>query len=36
MVLSLYVIAIALINFGSVVAQCGLGDCHTAGFALLK
>jgi disulfide bond formation protein DsbB len=36
MVLSLYVIAIALINFGSVVVQCGLGQCHTMGYALLK
>jgi disulfide bond formation protein DsbB len=34
--LSLYVIAIALINFGSVVVQCGLGQCHTTGYALLK
>ena len=33
---SLYVIAIALINFGSVVVQCGLGQCHTTGYALLK
>lgn len=35
-ILSLYVIAIALINFGSVVVQCGLGECHTTGYALLK
>lgn len=35
-VLSLYIIAIALINFGSVVVQCGLGQCHTSGYALLK
>jgi disulfide bond formation protein DsbB len=35
-VLSLYVIAIALINFGSVVVQCGLGQCHTTGYVLLK
>jgi hypothetical protein len=34
--LSLYVIAIALANFGSVVVQCGLGQCHTTGYALLK
>jgi hypothetical protein len=33
--LSLYVIAIALINFGSVVVQCGIGQCHTTGYALL-
>jgi disulfide bond formation protein DsbB len=36
MVLSLYVIAIALINFGSVVVQCGLGQCHTTSYALLR
>jgi len=36
MVLSLYFIAIVLINFGSVVVRCGLAECHTAGFALLK
>ena len=35
-ILSLYVIAIALINFGSVAVQCGLGECHTTGYALLK
>src|SRR4051794_4060839 len=35
MLLSLYVIAIALINLGSVVLQCGLGECHTARYALL-
>jgi disulfide bond formation protein DsbB len=36
MLLSLYVIAISLVNFGSVVVQCGLGECHTTGYALLK
>jgi disulfide bond formation protein DsbB len=36
MLLSIYVIAIALINFGSVVVQCGLGECHTMDYALLK
>src|SRR5436305_560626 len=35
-VVSLYVIAIALVNFGSVVVQCGLGQCHTTGYVLLK
>jgi len=35
-ILSLYVIVIALINFGSVVVQCGAGECHTTGYALLK
>jgi disulfide bond formation protein DsbB len=35
-VLSLYVIAIALINFGSVVVQCGLSQCHTMGYDLLQ
>jgi disulfide bond formation protein DsbB len=34
--LSLYVIAIALVNFGSVVVQCGLSQCHTMGYDLLK
>jgi len=34
--LSLYVTAIALINFGSVVVQCGAGQRHTTGYALLK
>jgi hypothetical protein len=35
-VLSLYLIAVALINVRSVVVQCGLGQCHTTGYALLK
>lgn len=35
-VLSLYIIALALINLGSVVVQCGIGQCHTTGYALLK
>jgi disulfide bond formation protein DsbB len=34
--LSLYVIATALVNLGSVVVQCGLSQCHTTGYALLK
>ena len=33
---SLYVIVVALVNFGSVVLQCGLGQCHTTGYALLR
>ena len=33
--LSLYVIAICLINFGSVLVQCGLDACHTSGYKLL-
>jgi disulfide bond formation protein DsbB len=33
---SLYVVAIALINFGSVVVQCGLSQCHTTDYALLE
>ena len=32
---SLYVIAIALINFGSVILQCGVDACHTSGYRLL-
>lgn len=34
-VLSLYVLAICLINFGSVIVQCGFGECHTFGYKLL-
>ena len=33
--LSLYVIALSLINLVSVVLQCGLGQCHTFGYELL-
>jgi disulfide bond formation protein DsbB len=33
---SLYVIGIGIINFVSVVLQCGVGECHTFGYALLK
>jgi disulfide bond formation protein DsbB len=33
--LSLYVVAICLINFGSVILQCGTGACHTSGYRLL-
>jgi disulfide bond formation protein DsbB len=33
--LSLYVIAICLINFGSVIVQCGVDACHTSGYKLL-
>jgi hypothetical protein len=32
---SLYVTAIALINFGSVILQCGVDACHTSGYRLL-
>jgi disulfide bond formation protein DsbB len=34
--LSLYVIALCAINLLSVVLQCGLGECHTFGYKLLK
>jgi|UniRef100_Q11IX3 disulfide bond formation protein DsbB len=34
--LSLYVILIGLVNFGSVVLQCGVGECHTFGYSLLE
>jgi len=34
--LSLYVIALCAINLVSVVLQCGLGECHTFGYRLLK
>jgi disulfide bond formation protein DsbB len=33
--LSLYVIAICLINFVSVILQCGVDACHTSGYKLL-
>jgi disulfide bond formation protein DsbB len=33
--LALYVVLICAINFVSVVAQCGAGECHTTGYALL-
>jgi len=32
---ALYVVLICAINFGSVVVQCGAGECHTTGYALL-
>jgi disulfide bond formation protein DsbB len=35
-ILSIYVIAICLINLVSVVLQCGLGECHTFGYKLLQ
>jgi disulfide bond formation protein DsbB len=34
--LSLYVIMICLINFGSVFVQCGVDACHTSGYKLLS
>ena len=34
--LGLYVIAICLINFVSVVLQCGFGECHTFNYKLLQ
>ena len=33
--LGLYVIAICLINLGSVILQCGAGACHTSAYKLL-
>jgi len=33
--IGLYVIALAAVNFVSVVLQCGLGECHTFGYRLL-
>ncbi len=35
-VLSLYVVVLCVINFASVIVQCGFGECHTDGYALLK
>jgi disulfide bond formation protein DsbB len=34
--LALYVVLICAINFASVVVQCGAGQCHTTGYALLS
>jgi disulfide bond formation protein DsbB len=34
--LVLYVVAICAINFLSVIAQCGLGQCHTFGYRLFQ
>ena len=31
-----YVLAICAINLVSVIVQCGLGECHTFGYALLE
>ncbi len=33
--LTIYVVFICTINFISVVAQCGMGECHTFGYRLL-
>lgn len=35
-ILSLYVVAIGAINMASVYVQCGIDQCHTTGYALLK
>jgi len=35
-VLSVYVIALCVINLVSVVLQCGLGECHTFNYKLLQ
>ncbi len=32
---SLYVLALCAVNFVSVILQCGFGECHTMGYALL-
>ncbi len=32
---SLYVIALAVVNLVAVLLQCGVGQCHTMGYALL-
>jgi disulfide bond formation protein DsbB len=34
--IALYVLLICAINFGSVVVQCGAGECHTTGYVLLS
>jgi len=33
--LEFYVVLICVLNFASVVLQCGLGECHTSGYRLL-
>jgi disulfide bond formation protein DsbB len=32
--LGIYVVVICAINFVSILAQCGIGECHTSGYAL--
>jgi hypothetical protein len=34
-VLGAYVVLICAVNFLSVIAQCGLGECRTLGYRLL-
>ncbi len=34
--LELYVVFLCVLNFVSVVLQCGLGECHTFGYRLLR
>lgn len=34
-VVGLVVIALAVLNLGSVIVQCGLNECHTMGYQLL-
>jgi disulfide bond formation protein DsbB len=36
LILSLYVIGLAAVNFGSVIVQCGIGECHTTSYALMR
>jgi hypothetical protein len=35
-VVAVVLIGLALANFVAVVAQCGIGECHTEGYALLR
>ncbi|WP_439574435.1 disulfide bond formation protein B [Phreatobacter sp.] len=35
-VASAYLIVICLVNLGSVVVQCGFGECHTMGYKLIQ
>lgn len=35
-VASAYLIVICLVNLGSVVVQCGFGECHTTGYKLVQ
>jgi disulfide bond formation protein DsbB len=34
--IAFYIVLICAINFASVVVQCGAGECHTTGYALLS
>lgn len=35
-IVGLYLIALCVVNFVSVIVQCGFGECHTMGYKLLQ